>query len=144
MASIPAYVATWEGPREAKTVSTRCSVWPPLQATYALNVWKPDVDDEAHPQMLWINTLDAQARGIENGTSSSSTMIAVEFIQARVTSRIARVISLPQGAWTQFDKDGVDNGGAVNVLTSMAPTPISRERSASALVEVELRVLSCG
>ena len=139
---IPAHIDTWEGAEEAKTNEQY-----PLQcighhykqrthSTYGNLTWM----NEAHPQMVWINTLDAQNRGIENGD-----LVLIHNdrgrvrIKARVTSRIAPgVISLPQGAWTQFDKDGVDNGGAVNVLTSWHPTPISKGNGQhTALVQVE-------
>ena len=96
--------------------------------------------NEAHPQMVWINTIDAKERGIKNG---DQVLIRNDRgrvrIQARVTSRIAPgVISLPQGAWSRFDKDGVDAGGAVNTLTSWHPTPVSKGNGQhTALVQVE-------
>ncbi|MDT3767372.1 molybdopterin-dependent oxidoreductase [Gleimia hominis] len=127
---IPAYQATWEGAEEAKTNREY-----PLQcighhykqrthSTYGNLSWL----NEAHPQSVWINTLDAQDRGIKDG---SEVLIynprGKVQIPAKVTARIAPgVISLPQGAWTKFDEHGVDHGGAVNVLTSQHPTPISK------------------
>ena len=46
---------------------------------------------------------------------------------AFVTPRIVPgVISVPQGAWVEFDPDGVDEGGAVNMLTSLHPTPLAK------------------
>lgn len=139
---IPKHLATWEGAEEARTNEEY-----PLQcighhykqrthSTYGNLSWL----NEAHPQMVWINTIDAKERGIKNG---DQVLIRNDRgrvrIQARVTSRIAPgVISLPQGAWSRFDKDGVDAGGAVNTLTSWHPTPVSKGNGQhTALVQVE-------
>ena len=36
------------------------------------------------------------------------------------------VTALSQGAWYRPDRDGVDRAGAVNVLTSLRPTPYAK------------------
>ena len=83
---------------------------------------------EAHPQILWLNTTDAASRGIANGD-----VVGIYndrgrvHIKVRVTPRIMPgVASLPQGAWSEFDKDGVDHGGSVNTLTSLHTTPVAK------------------
>jgi anaerobic dimethyl sulfoxide reductase subunit A len=128
--ALPEHVDTWEGAVEARTNSKY-----PLQvighhykqrthSTYGNVAWM----QEAHPQKVWINTLDAQARGIAN-----DDMVEVFNdrgrirIPAKVTARILPgVMSVPQGAWFNPDEKGVDTGGAVNTLTKIHPTPVSK------------------
>ena len=129
LAPIPMYMATREGPED------------PLREKYPLmcighhyrartHSSYHDVPwlREAHPQMVWINPIDAKARGIEN-----DDMVEIwndrgrVRIRAFVTDRIAPgVTSLPQGAWYSPDKDGVDVGGSINTLTSQHPTPLAK------------------
>ncbi len=125
---IPKYIQEWESPfgPEAKTY--------PLQAmgshtlhrvhsTHDNNDWL----EEAFPQRVYINTLDAEARGIEDGDwvrvfNERGEMI----IPCRVTVRILPgVVDIPTGAWWTPDEAGVDRRGAVNVLTSERLTPLA-------------------
>lgn len=128
--ALPEHVDTWEGALEART-NTKY----PLQcighhfkgrthSTYgnlALN-------REAHHQRVWINPVDAAERGIENNDvvrifNDRGTIQ----IPAMVTPRIMPgVISVPQGAWLNLDEEGIDHGGAVNMLTSQHKTPIAK------------------
>jgi anaerobic dimethyl sulfoxide reductase subunit A len=127
---IPAYMPTWEGAEAARDNSTY-----PLQmighhykgrthSSYANLAWLK----EAHPQVAWINPVDAQARGIVNGDEvyvfNGRGRIRT---QARVTSRIIPgVISVPQGAWYTPDAQGVDGGGCVNTLTRQKPSALAK------------------
>lgn len=139
---IPAYVVTREGVEEARTNEKY-----PLQcighhfkgrthSTYGnLTNLK-----EAHHQRVWINPADARERGIE-----SDDVVYVYndrgriSLPANVTPRIVPgVLSVPQGAWVDFDDDGVDRGGAVNMLTSLHPTPLAKGNGQHTnLVQVE-------
>lgn len=139
---IPEYVSTREGVEEARENATY-----PLQcighhfkqrvhSTYG-NLTN---NKEAHPQKIWINTFDAQDRGIANGDQMQVFNDRGRIqSQAFVTSRIVPgVLSVPQGAWVEFDSDGVDHGGAVNVLTSLQPTPMAKGNGQhTALVQAE-------
>jgi len=96
---------------------------------------------EAHPQHVWVNSLDARARGIRNGDEIEvwNDRGALR-LPAYVTPRIAPgVISVPQGAW--YDPSGaggVDVGGSINVLTSHFPTAYAKGNGQhSNLVEIE-------
>lgn len=81
-------------------------------------------------QQLWINPVDADARGIEDGDMLAVRSPAGEVrIEAKVTSRIVPgTVGIPQGAWHKADMDGdrVDEGGCVNTLTTYKPTPLAK------------------
>ncbi|RMB62120.1 DMSO/selenate family reductase complex A subunit [Tessaracoccus antarcticus] len=96
---------------------------------------------EAHPQRVWINTLDADKRGIKEG---DLTRVYNDFgelrLPAYVTNRILPgVSSVPQGAWYTPEKPGgVDVGGSVNTLTSHQTTAYAKGNGQhSALVQIE-------
>jgi anaerobic dimethyl sulfoxide reductase subunit A len=105
-------------------------------STYGNVVWLK----EAHPQMVWINELDARTRGIAPGDkvrvfNGRGALI----LPAYVTQRIAPgVASVPQGAWYAPEKrGGVDLGGSMNTLTSHFPTAYSKANGQhSNLVEI--------
>lgn len=139
---IPAYVATREGPEEARSQEKY-----PLQcighhykarthSTYG----NLETLRQAHQQRVWISPKDAAARDI---TSDDLVHVYNDrgriAIPAMVTPRIMPgVISVPQGAWIELDEDGVDHGGAVNMLTSLRMTPIAKGNGQHTnLVQVE-------
>ncbi|HLO18654.1 MAG TPA: molybdopterin dinucleotide binding domain-containing protein, partial [Anaerolineales bacterium] len=141
---IPKYIQEWESPfPEAPAAvpgggigaedraSSRCY---PLQAighhtlyrvhsTHDNNDWL----EEAFPQRVFINPIDAKIRGIEDGDevkvyNSRGALI----LPCRITPRIMPgVVDIPQGAWYEPDENGVDRGGCVNVLTSHHWTPFA-------------------
>jgi len=129
ISALPEYQAAWEGPTDPKRKDY------PLQmighhykqrthSTYGNVDWLKQVA----PQELWINSLDAEKRGIKHGDKVKVfNDRGTVFTTAKVTKRIMPgVLSLPQGAWFTPDKDGADHGGCVNVLTSQRPSPLSK------------------
>ena len=149
---LPEYVETWEGQLEARESDKY-----PLQiighhfkarthSTYGNVDWLR----EAHHQTLWINPIDAQARGISNGDQvfvfNDRGTVRIE---AKVTPRIAPgVLSLPQGAWYQPTGGArpaganvgrpVDTAGSVNSLTSLHPSPLAKGNAVhTTIVQVE-------
>lgn len=126
--AVPKYIQEWESPfgPEAKQY--------PLQAMghhYMGRVHSThdNVDwlEEAFPQRVFINELDAQARDIADGdlvkvyNDRGATVLP-----CRVTNRILPgVVNIPQGAWWTPDGSGVDRRGSVNVLTSERWTPLA-------------------
>jgi len=145
---IPKYIQEWESPFEDKpqrhgdteNLNLRASVSPwlkkefPLQAighhtlhrvhsTHDNNDWL----GEAFPQRIFINPIDATARGIRDGDLVRVWNERGELvIPARVTPRILPgVVDIPQGAWWSPNENGVDFGGCVNVLTSERWTPFA-------------------
>ncbi|MBM3297293.1 MAG: dimethyl sulfoxide reductase subunit A, partial [Candidatus Aminicenantes bacterium] len=126
--AVPKYIREWESPfgPEAERF--------PLQAIghhYLSRVHSTmeNVDwlEEAFPQRLFMNPLDAAPRRIRDGdpvrvfNDRGATVIP-----CRLTQRILPgVVALPQGSWWTPDKDGVDRRGSVNVLTSERWTPLA-------------------
>ncbi|MGC3954764.1 MAG: molybdopterin-dependent oxidoreductase [Propionicimonas sp.] len=138
---LPEHLDTWEGAAEARTSEY------PLQciahhfkgrthSSYANLAWL----NEAHPQVVWLNPMDARARGIRNDDevlvfNARGTVRTI----ARVTPRIAPgVVSLPQGAWYRPDAEGVDVGGCVNTIMKYHPSPLAKGNPGhTALVEIK-------
>jgi anaerobic dimethyl sulfoxide reductase subunit A len=126
--AVPKYIQEWESP-----FGPEASQYP-LQAMghhYMGRVHSThdNIDwlNEAFPQRVFINELDAQARGIVDGD-----MVKVyndrgaTVLPCRVTRRILPgVVNVPQGSWWTPDEDGVDRRGSVNVLTSERWTPLA-------------------
>jgi anaerobic dimethyl sulfoxide reductase subunit A len=94
---------------------------------------------ELEPQAMLINTLDAEARGINDGDRVRVFNDRGEIvILARVTERIMPgVIDVPQGAWYDPDHQGLDQGGNPNVLTRDEPSPGGAFPYNSCLVQVK-------
>jgi len=138
---IPKYIQEWESP-----FGSEANVYP-LQAigshtlhrvhsTHDNNDWL----EEAFPQRVFINELDAAARGIEDGDwvrvyNARGEMV----IPCRVTVRILPgVVDIPSGAWWTPDEAGVDRRGATNVLTSERLTPLAHGNAQhTIMVQVE-------
>lgn len=125
---IPKYIQEWESPFGPEAQHF------PLQAvghhtlhrvhsTHDNNDWL----EEAFPQRLFINPLDAQARGLADGDLARVyNQRGAMVLPCRVTERILPgVVDIPQGAWWTPDQDGVDRRGSVNVLTSARWTPLA-------------------
>ncbi len=138
---VPKYIQEWESPfgDEAEQY--------PLQAigshtlhrvhsTHENNDWL----EEAFPQRVFVNPVDADKRGISDGDwvevfNARGKMI----LPCRVTVRILPgVVDIPTGAWWTPDKSGVDQRGAVNVLTSERLTPLAHG-NAQHTIMVEVR-----
>ncbi|WP_338824999.1 Dimethyl sulfoxide reductase DmsA [Moorella humiferrea] len=126
--AIPKYIPSWEGPQD------------PLREKYPLQCITPHYRrrshstfdnvpwlEEAAPQVVWINPVDAAARGIKNGDkvkvfNDRGAMV----IPAKVTPRVMPgVVSIPQGAWWTPDASGIDQRGCANVITKYHPSPLA-------------------
>ncbi|MGF1760266.1 molybdopterin-dependent oxidoreductase [Photobacterium sagamiensis] len=113
--------------------------WKPINranSTFYNNPWLQEVKR----QELWINPIDAQARGIEHEQTVHvfNERGTVE-IPAKITPRIMPgVVGLANGAWRDVDKNGVDKGGCANTLSGHLQSPIGKGNShKTMLVEVK-------
>jgi len=86
--------------------------------------WFRERDERA----LWMNPLDAAARGVAGGSRVTITSARGEVrCECRVTDDIMPgVVSLCEGIDPELDAQGRDTAGAANVLTSDEPTLPSR------------------
>jgi anaerobic dimethyl sulfoxide reductase subunit A len=94
---------------------------------------------EIEPHRAWINTRDAEARGIKSGDEmivfNDRGKIAIE---AWVTNRIIPgVIAVTEGAWYDPDDEGIDRGGCPNTLTLDDYSPGGASVLKTVLVEAE-------
>jgi anaerobic dimethyl sulfoxide reductase subunit A len=94
-----------------------------VHSTQANNDWLQQI----FPQRIYINPIDAAARGIANGElvkvfNSHGALVCISCTTVRI---MLGVVDIPQGAWYQPDQDGVDLGGNVNMLTSWKWTPFA-------------------
>jgi anaerobic dimethyl sulfoxide reductase subunit A len=123
--AVPKYIPEWENPfpaqeGEAPASDPAALKKYPLQAighhslarvhsTHDNNDWL----QEAFPQRIFINPLDAAERDIRNGDLAHVWNDRGELvIPARLTPRILPgVVDIPQGAWWKPDANGVDRGG---------------------------------
>ena len=127
---IPVFIPEWEG-----------GPWDPQFSKYPLQAFGrhfqrrthsiyDNVDwlEEAMPQRLFMNPIDAAARDIEDGDEVRVFNDRGEIrLRVRVTRRIMPgVVDIPQGAWWSPDAGGIDRRGNINVLTSERPTPGAR------------------
>lgn len=81
--------------------------------------------EEAFPQRLFINPVDAGPRRLSSG---DRVRVFNDRGECRLICRVTRrimpgVVAMPQGAWWSPDAGGIDQRGSVNVLTSERWTP---------------------
>jgi anaerobic dimethyl sulfoxide reductase subunit A len=126
--AIPKYIQEWESPfgDEAKRYPLQAIGHHTLHRVHSTHE-NNDYLDEAFPQRVFINPIDADARGIRDGDSVRVFNARGEIVlPCRITNRIMPgVVDIPQGAWWTPDEDGIDRRGNVNVLTSERWTPLA-------------------
>ncbi len=107
-----------------------------VHSTHDNNDWL----EEAFPQRVFINPIDAASRGIRDGDEVKVyNERGALILPCRITPRIMPgVVDIPQGAWYEPDENGVDRGGCVNVLTSHHWTPFAfATTQQTIMVEIE-------
>ena len=126
--AVPKYIQEWESPFGEESLKY------PLQALghhYMPRVHSThdgiDWLEEAFPQRVFINPVDARPRGITDG---DEVLVFNDRGKMRIRCRLTQkimpgVVNIPQGAWWEPDKEGVDRRGNVNVLTSHRWTPLA-------------------
>ncbi len=125
---VPKYIQEWESPfgEESRRYPLQAlghHYMPRVHSTHDQIDWL----EEAFPQRVFMNPIDAQERGIKSGDEVRVFNDRGEMvIPCRVTKKIMPgVINIPQGAWWEPDENGVDRRGCVNVLTSHKWTPLA-------------------
>ncbi|MEE8412999.1 MAG: molybdopterin-dependent oxidoreductase [Dehalococcoidales bacterium] len=123
----------------------------PLAARYPLQLLTTHYKTRAHstwhnvpwlreiePHSVWINTLDADARGLKDGDLVDVFNDRGRIrIPAQITERITPgVVNVSQGAWYDPDEEGIDRGGCANVLTNDEYSPGGAWAMNTALVQV--------
>jgi anaerobic dimethyl sulfoxide reductase subunit A len=112
-----------------------------VHSTHDNNDWL----EEAFPQRVFINPIDAEARGIQDGDDVKAyNARGALILPCRITPRIMPgVVDIPQGAWYEPDENGVDRGGCVNILTSHRWTPFAFGTAQhTIMVEVEKTIVN--
>jgi anaerobic dimethyl sulfoxide reductase subunit A len=126
--AVPKYIQEWESPfgPEARAYPLQAIGHHSLARVHS-TMSGVDWLEEAFPQRVFVNPVDAAARGLRTGDLARVFNARGELrIPCRVTTRIMPgVIAIPQGAWWTPGEDGVDRGGSVNVLTSERWTPLA-------------------
>lgn len=139
--AIPKYVSSWEGPEDPLIEKY------PLQligwhykrrchSTFDNNKWL----EEAGPQVMWMNKEDARTRNIKDGDKVKVFNERGEIhMPVKLTnSIIPGTVAIPQGAWWSPDKNGIDQRGNINTLTSQRPSALAKGNPQHTnLVEVE-------
>lgn len=141
LSPIPRYMSHWENYDDALTTRYPLQLITPhyklrVHSTYDNLPWLKELE----PDVVWISTQDAGARGIHD-----DDMVEVfndrgrTRTRAKVTPRIMPgVVSIYQGTWYQPDDEGVDCRGSANVLTNDEQSPAGAYPFNTALVQIEL------
>lgn len=128
VSAIPMYIPDFEGPEE------RTDEYPLQVASYKSKIRYHSQFDQnellrqAHRHVIWINPIDAEPRGIENGDMIRVFNDRGEIhIEARVTPRvIPGAMVMEEGRNRELDENGVDVGGCINTLCSHHWAPLSK------------------
>lgn len=139
---IPKFVPTAEGYTDSlrEKYPLQLIGWHSKRRTHSVHD-NNELLEKVEPQRLWINPLDAEARGVtEESLVKVYNSHGVVLVKAKVSKRIMQgVVCLPQGAWYTPNATGEDLRGSVNVLTHSIPTAWGKcNGQHTALVEVEL------
>jgi anaerobic dimethyl sulfoxide reductase subunit A len=137
---IPKYIEPWESRNDPLAGKYPLQLitshfWRRTHGRFDTVPWTKELE----PQSAYLNSIDAGKRGIKDGD-----MVRVYndrgqiLLQAAVTEKIMPgVVDVPEGAWYDPDKNGLDKGGCPNVLLSDVPSPGGGLCTNTALVQVE-------
>ncbi len=126
---IPRYVEPPEGPSDPqrKLYPLQLIGWHTKRRCHSIHD-NNQAMEKVDPQRLWMHPADARARGLREGDAALVWNDRGRLrVPVKVTDRIMEgVVALAQGAWYKPDRDGTDQRGSINVLTSLRPTPYAR------------------
>ncbi len=127
--ALPIYTPTFEGPEDPliETYPLQLIGWHTKRRCHSIHD-NNKIMEEVEPQAMWINPKDATARGIKDGdTVEVFNLRGKIHMPVKVTNRIvAGVVAIAQGAWYTPNKNGIDERGSINVLTTLRPTPLAK------------------
>jgi len=138
---IPKYISHWENYDDPLAVKYPLQLLTTHYKTRAHSTWhNVPWMREIEPHSVWINTVDAEGRGIKDGDLVDVYNDRGRIrIPAKVTERIMPgVVNVSEGAWYDPDEEGVDHGGCANVLTNDEQSPGGAVSMNTALVQVGL------
>ena len=138
---IPKYISHWENYDDPLATKYPLQLLTTHYKTRAHSTWyNVPWMREIEPHSVWINTADAEARGINDGDLVDVYNDRGRIrIPAQVTERIIPgAVNVSQGAWYDPDEEGVDRGGCANVLTNDEGSPGGAVPMNTALVQVAL------
>ncbi len=127
--AIPCYVPVPEGVEQAREGEYPLQLisWHTRRRCHSIHDNNPAME-RIDPQRLWIHPADAARRGLcdKDRVRVWNDRGAME-VPIHITEDIMPgVVAVGQGAWYTPDKDGVDQRGCVNVLTSLKATPYAK------------------
>jgi anaerobic dimethyl sulfoxide reductase subunit A len=137
---IPKYIEPWESQNDPLSSKYPLQLitshfWRRTHGRFDTVPWMKELE----PQSVYINSVDAEPRGIKDRDMVRVYNDRGELIlPVSITERIIPgVIDIPEGAWYNPDAKGVDRGGCPNVLLSDVPSPGGGLCTNTALVQVE-------
>jgi len=126
--AVPKYIQEWESPFGPEAGSYPLQAFghhymPRIHSTLDNVDWV----NEAFPQRVFVNPVDAASRGIRDGEKVRVYNARGDVIlPCRLTERVMPgIVTIPQGSWWTPDSEGRDRRGSVNVLTSERWTPLA-------------------
>lgn len=138
---LPRYISHWENYDDPLSTRYPLQLLTTHYKTRAHSTWhNVPWMREIEPHSVWLNTVDAEARGIKDGDLVDVYNDRGRIrIPAQVTERIMPgVVNVSQGTWYHPDEEGVDYGGCANVLTNDEQSPGGAIPMNTTLVQVEL------
>ncbi|AGK56048.1 DMSO/selenate family reductase complex A subunit [Bacillus sp. 1NLA3E] len=144
--AIAKYIPAWEGPSDPliEQYPLQLISWHYKRRCHSTHDNNPWLEETAKQEM-WINPIDAKARSISDGDRAKVFNGRGEIvIDVKVTNRIVPgVVAIPQGGWYSPNDKGIDQRGAVNVLTNQRPTALAKANpQLTNLVQVERNLTS--
>jgi anaerobic dimethyl sulfoxide reductase subunit A len=134
-------IPTWQAPPEDDRYPLRLITPKSPHRTHSQGSNVPELRAR-DPHALSMHPADAAARGIAEGTAVLLTSPQGGMrVPVRLSGDLAPgVVSLPEGIWVELDAQGIDVGGAANVLTSTEGTAPGR---ACIMHAVPVQVAGC-
>jgi len=136
---IPTYMEGWDNMNDPKKKYPLKAITPKIRfRTHSIYYEIPWLR-ETYIQHMMISPKDAKPRGLKSGDvvkvyNDRGAIVLPIYVTERI---LPGVVSIPQGAWCDLDKNGVDRAGSVNLLTEDRDSPSGAWPLNTPLVEVK-------